>query len=105
MNPKDFFLITRVFQLKVLKYLKMEDAHIRVADFLRAYVYDFGKNDFEIHSTLSEKVKFPPFEHSNYITKGIQDLSLGATSFPALCIIFKPSRDSEKFFRPATAFD
>lgn len=52
MNP-EVFLITRVFQLKVLKHKKMEHDYLRVADFLRAYVCDFGKIDVELHSSIA----------------------------------------------------
>lgn len=93
-----------VFQLKAQKYPKMEDAYIRFVDFLKSLVCDFGKIDVEIHSVLAEKMNYPPFEHPEYITDRIHHLSLGATNFPQLGIVFRLSRDSEKFFLPTTFF-
>lgn len=60
--------------------------------------------DIRIHLVLVEKMNFPPFEHAPIITEGIQDLSLGATKFLDLGIVFKCSKDSEKNFIPATMF-
>lgn len=57
--------------------------------------------DIRIHLVLVEKMNFPPFEHAPIITEGIQDLSLGATKFLDIGIVFKCSKDSEKFsFQP-----
>lgn len=53
MNPEEVLLIARVFQLKALKHPKMEDVYLRAAEFLRAYVCDFGKINSEIHYFLA----------------------------------------------------
>lgn len=84
------------------KYHKMKLAYTRACDFLKAIVCDFAKIDVEIHLVPAEKLNFPPFEYDLKFTKGIHNLSLGATNFPKLVIVFKISRDSEKFFIPST---
>lgn len=82
----------------------MEEIYLRDSNFLQRLVCDFGRIDVEINSVLSEKMNFPPLETPKYITEWIQEMSLGATNFPKLGIIFKLSRDSEKFFLPDTSF-
>lgn len=81
----------------------MKPSYARACEFLKAILCDFAKIDVEIHPIFAKIMNFPPFEHAPFITKGIQYLSLRATSFPDLGI-FKISRDSEKFFIPAIAF-
>lgn len=103
MNPKEILLIARFFQLKFLKFPKMEDAYIKATKFLKALICDFRRIDAEIQSVLTKKMNFPPFEHHVYITEWFQDLSLRAKNFPQLSIVFRLSRDSEKFFLLATA--
>lgn len=104
MNPKEIFLITRVFKNKIEKTHKMKPAYTRTYDFLKDLVCEFTKIDAKIYPVLEESMNFPPFEHAPVILKIIQDLSLGSTNFPDLGIILKITKDSEKISILSTLF-
>ncbi|CAI9271644.1 unnamed protein product [Lactuca saligna] len=56
----------------------------------------------KIHPVLSNKFNFPPFEPVPDYTEGFQDMSLGATSYPKLGIVYKKAIDGPKFFIPVS---
>lgn len=68
-----------------------------------ALVCDFGKIDAEVYPVLSPKFNFPPFEPAPSFTEGYQDMSLGATNFPELGVIYKKANSDLKFFIPTTS--
>ena len=49
--------------------------------------------DAEIQPFLDNKFDFPTFEHVPNFTKGFQDMSLGATSYPELGVVYKKAQD------------
>lgn len=103
MNPEEIFFIAGVFQLKAEKYPKMKIAFKRPCELLKALVCDFGKIDAEIHPVLANKFNFTPFDLVPYYTKGFQDMSLGATSYSELGVVYKKAIDEPKYFIPASA--
>lgn len=82
----------------------MKPTYARATAFLNVLICDITKIDAEIHVVHAKKMDFLPFEHAPFTTKGIEDLSLRATRFLELVIIFKISKDSEKHFIPTTVF-
>lgn len=103
MNPEEIFLIARVFKFKAQKHPQMTIAYEKACDFLRALVCDFGKIDAEIYPSFAPKFEFPPFEPVPTFTNGFQDMSLGATNFPQLGVIYKRANIDLKYFIPASS--
>lgn len=73
----------------------MEEAYLRDADFLKSLMCDLGKIDAEICPILAKKMNFPLVEVAMKIIEGILNLSLRATYYHELGIVFKISIDSE----------
>lgn len=103
MNPKEIFLISRVFSVKADKYPKVTISCERACEFLKPLVCDFGKIGTEIQPVLAKKFKFPNFEPAPSFTEGYQNMSLGETDHPKLGVIFKKAQDGIKYFIPVTA--
>lgn len=103
MNPEDIFLIAIVFQINAEKHLKMKIAYEKTCDFLIALVCDFGKIDVEVYPIQARKFNFPDFESAPSFTKGYQEMSLSATNFLELGVIFKKSNSDVKYFIPVTS--
>ena len=103
MNPKEVFLIAKVFQNKAEKHPKMKTALDRVNNFLRETVCNFAKIDADIYPIISKKFDLPPLDPAPMPTEGFADRSLWATNFPELGIIFKRKIDNVKYFIPVSA--
>lgn len=82
----------------------MKPVNARACDFLKALVFDFAKIDPETYPFLADEMNFPLSEHASFVTKRIENLSLDATNYPELGIIFSLSKDRNKHFLPAFAF-
>ena len=61
-------------------------------------ICEFGKIDVENHPVLAKKFNFPEFEPMPSLTDGIQDISLGATNFPELGVVYKRAQVGPKYF-------
>ena len=89
MNPKEVFLIARVFQIKSEKHPKIKIAYEKAFEYLRSTVCDFAKIDVDIHLALVQKFNLPAREPAPVFTEGYKDRSLSETNFPELGVVFK----------------
>lgn len=103
-NLEEIFLITKVFRNKIEKHHKMKPIYARACDFIKSLACDFQPVDAEINSVLAAKIGLPLIDSPLAITEGIQEMSLGATNYPNIGIIFKLAKDSEKIFIPSSTF-
>lgn len=72
-------------------------------EYLKELVCDFGKIDAEIHLVLTKKFNFTDFELALSFTKGYQDMSLKATNYLELGVVYKKANNDLKYFIPVTA--
>ena len=77
----------------------------RASIFLRETVCEFAKIDAYIYPVLAKKLDLPPLDPAPMLTEGYQEISLGATNFPDLGVIFKRKLNETKYFIPMTAMN